>query len=580
MAPKYSIRPRSRTCILLATMLTGGLVVSSCSTLPRDTSPQVIRTFAPVEDEQPATSPEPGQEPDLLLRDFFSASAVPAGDYKTARQFMTEKTAAKWDPQGPIIIVDSIDITTAPEEEVKPDTRSYQVRGTVIGTLQTGGSYVPERASYESTIDLVREDDQWRIADLPEGVVIERNELRNQYQPTSLFFLAESGKALVSDRRWIFSGQNQLDAELITLLMEGPSKDLEPATRTAASSDATFAGIEDGTYQFTGMSQMSKEDRLNFGAQLTWTLAGAGIPAPYKVMVDGAPLAEGLAELEPDDFADLNPRVSNDTIQPLYALAEGNLMRVNSDNAEPLPGRLGSAGDIQSADISDEGNVAAVRRAPGDKYRLGIGEIGGAQAEAMTAKTISRPTFEMGGQAAWVVVDGEKVVRVVRSSTTGEAVETRVDLTDLEHAHIEGDISIIRLSPTDSRVAMIIDGGVYIGVVDRRSSSEIRVVNVRGIAPEIGGAALTLDWQPDGSLAVGTSSPETPVWRVEQDGSSASALSSGNVTAPVVTLASSPSTLFITDQHAMLQLHKDAEATFWREVPGMQGVRSAPIVAS
>ena len=197
----------------------------------------------------------------------------------------------------------------------------------------------------------------------------------------------------------------------------------------------------------------------------------------------------------------------------------------------------------------------------------------------MTAETISRPSFELSGQAAWVVVDGEKVVRVVRSSTTGEAAETRVDTSALDEAGIDGDISVLRLSPTSSRVAMLVDGNIYIGVVERRSSGELRIVNVREVAPEIGGAALTLDWQADGSLAIGTNTSETPVWRVEEDGSSASALASGNITAPVVTLAASASALYVTDQHAMLQLHKDADSSFWREVPGMQGVRSAPIVA-
>ena len=173
--------------------------------------------------------------------------------YKRQRQFLTQKAASQWTPQGPIIVVDSIDITTPPGERVQTDERSYQVRGSVIGTLQTGGSYVPERASYESTIEMQRENGEWRISDLPAGVVIERNELRNQYQPNSLYFMDKTGQALVSDRRWIYGGQDQLDTELITLLMQGPSEDLKPAASTAASEGAAFAGIEDGTYQFLSL---------------------------------------------------------------------------------------------------------------------------------------------------------------------------------------------------------------------------------------------------------------------------------------------------------------------------------------
>ncbi|MCP9186151.1 LpqB family beta-propeller domain-containing protein, partial [Acinetobacter baumannii] len=72
----------------------------------------------------------------------------------------------------------------------------------------------------------------------------------------------------------------------------------------------------------------------------------------------------------------------------------------------------------------------------------------------------------------------------------------------------------------------------------------------------------------------------SPVWRIEQDGSSATTLASGNITAPVVAVAASPTTLYITDSHALLQLPAEStDNSFWREVSGLQGLRSSPIVA-
>lgn len=61
-------------------------------------------------------------------------------------------------------------------------------------------------------------------------------------------------------------------------------------------------------------------------------------------------------------------------------------------------------------------------------------------------------------------------------------------------------------------------------------------------------------------------------------------MASGNVSAPVVALEVSPSAIYLTDSQAMLELPSaDTEAnqsSFWREVPGVQGRRSAPIVAN
>ena len=107
------------------------------------------------------------------------------------------------------------------------------------------------------------------------------------------------------------------------------------------------------------------------------------------------------------------------------------------------------------------------------------------------------------------------------------------------------------------------------------------MVNVTEIAAQLDGTAVSLDWQADGSLVVGTSSAESPLWRVEQDGSSLVSLPSGNVTAPVVAVASGQNTLYLTDALAMRQLPANgtSDSAFWREVPGLQGVRSAPVVA-
>ena len=138
--------------------------------------------------------------------------------------------------------------------------------------------------------------------------------------------------------------------------------------------------------------------------------------------------------------------------------------------------------------------------------------------------------------------------------------------------HIKEDIYmneakalIIQPNPSD------LTGGVF-----HTKAITFEKLSVRARGKTLRALAL----QADGSLVVGTSTQEAPVWRVEQDGSSVSTLPSGNITIPVVSIAASPSTLYITDYHAMLQLPVETESTYWREVPSMQGMRSAPIVAN
>ncbi|AGF71757.1 MtrAB system accessory lipoprotein LpqB [Corynebacterium halotolerans] len=557
-------------------VFSASVLLAGCTALPSDTEPQALRPFEPAGEEQTDLGPQPGREPDLLLRDFYTASADPAQDYQAARSYLTPEAAEEWNPSETTLVVDRVDLATQPGST--NERRSFNVRGAVIGRLGTGGAYEPENGVYEATIELEQQDGEWRIASLPDGVVFERTELRNRFQPQNVYFFDSAGQVLVGDRRWVYSGQRSLDTALITLMMEGPSRVMAPAVEQSLPPEAAFAGVTDGAYQFTGFSGMSREDRLRFTAQLVWTLAMANTPGPYSVMADGAPVIDGQEELTTDDFADFNPRIGSSMVAPLFALTDEGVYRVASNTANPVSGPLGSMENLESVDITAERTSAAVRR-DGDESVLLLGGLSGEVTESLRSRTITRPTFEYDSNALWVTLADNTVVRTVKSSATGEFASSEVNTTALED--IGGDISVLRLSHSGARVAMIIEGRVYTGVVEREGPGERSIVNVQEFAPQLGGTALSLDWQPDGSILVGTSSPETPIWRVESDGSAVSSLPSGNVTAPVVTVAASSSTIYLTDALSALQMPVNgADTSFWREVPGLQGVRAAPIVAN
>lgn len=554
-------------------------LLTACTTLPTNTEPQALRSFEPQVVEQSDLGPEPGQEPDLLLRDFYTASAHPTQDYQAARSFLTPEATERWKPSESVLVVNRIDLVTQPG--ATSGQRSFSVRGAVVGRLAVGGSYEPENGVYEATLEMVREDGEWRISSLPAGVVMERTELRNQFQPHRVFFGDPSGQVLISDRRWIYSGQQGLDTALITLMMEGPSPALSPAVDPLLPPEATFAGVVDGAYHFTGFTDVGVETRRLFSAQLVWTLAVANIPEPYTVLVDGAPLSPGYERLTTDDFADFNPMINTNATIPLFALTDGVVRRVTEEQVLPVEGELGNLENIESVDITADGKVAAVQKtgAGPDSSVFLAGTLETGLREVLQAETISRPTFEVDAQNQWVVVDGDSVVRVVYSGPSGEFSRSTVDSSELDG--LEGDISVLRLSHSGARVAMIINGRVHVGVVQRVGPADKRIVNVRELAPQLGGTALSLDWQPDGSLLVGTSTPETPIWRVEQDGSAVTSLPSGNITAPVVAVAATPSMLYLTDAQATLQLPTTGgDSVFWREVSGLQGQRAAPVAAN
>src|SRR5699024_8730591 len=86
--------------------------------------------------------------------------------------------------------VDVIELTS--QNTSSGDQRAFTVRGSVIGSLASGGSYVPENSGYETTIRMEQVDGEWRITDLPDGVVFERTELRNHFQPLPVYFYRQT----------------------------------------------------------------------------------------------------------------------------------------------------------------------------------------------------------------------------------------------------------------------------------------------------------------------------------------------------------------------------------------------------
>lgn len=565
---------RSKTTAIAA--LSAVALVSGCASLPTNSSPHVLRSFTPADTATPNAGPTADEEPDLLLRGFYAASAIPDADYEAARAYLTDDTAEVWDPSGPKLVVDSFGVTTLPGAGV--GKRRFSVHGNVVGSVRPGGAFSPERGRYEATIELDQVDGQWRVSSLPSGVVIERTELRNQHQPYNLYFFDADDRELVTDRRWVHSRRETLAGDLIGLLMEGPAERLRPALPNALPSAATFTGVEDGAFTFSGFGSVDADERAQFAAQVVWTLATAGITGPYRLTADGNPLIEGADELDTDDFVDEGPLVETAGESTLYALINGNVLRVEGRTTQAVEG-LGTSGDVASVDIARDGEWAAVFGKPNDNRdeTLRVGKIGEGDAEVMQAPTFTRPSFEPGAGAVWAVADGKRILRTVRSAATGELSTGEVE-ADLPEG-VDGNISVLRLSRTGSRVVMVIDGKLYTGIIQRGASGERSIVNVLEYAQELGGSVVSAEWRPDGSLIVGTSS-SSPVMRVEQDGSSMTALSSGNLSAPVVSVAASPSTLYVTDANAVLQVPSSgADNPIWREVPGLEGMRALPIIA-
>ncbi|MGV0432270.1 LpqB family beta-propeller domain-containing protein [Corynebacterium sp. 20_84] len=555
--------------------------VAGCATLPTSTEPHVLHAFEGRPDPQLVMEPTPDAEPDLLLREFFAASANPSGQYEAARRYLTGPMGQAWEPHEETLILDTFELTSRPMTD--QSKRSYVVEGRIVGRLGPGGVFRPDNQLYEATMELAQEDGQWRIAGLPNDVVVDRIELRNHYEPRNVYFYDSTDQGLTPDRRWVYAGAASKEDALLNLLVGGPSSVIAPAASTAVADDVAYTGSTDGVYRFTGLADAEEKTRARFAAQVVWTLAAAGVPGPYPVTLNGVPVVGETTELSTDQFRDLNPIKQLEGGPALYTLSDGRVSSVDTVSEEEEPvvepvESLNKLGSVSSVDIGDEGNFAAVINVSDDEQALVVGDVDGTNKEVQRAGSFTRPSLEPDHNAAWAVADGKGVIRAERSTATGEVSVNSVQVELPEN--VDGEITYLRLSGSGSRVAMIVDGHLIVGVVERRDDGQRAVVNtVKYAEVELDGSAVSVDWQPDGSLLVGTSASQRPVVRVEQDGSSLTALPSGNVGGPVVAVGATAEMMYITDSKVLMHMPLPTKDSLnWREVPGQQGVRAAPVV--
>lgn len=586
----------TRRMSMAAVSLVGAAVLTSCASLPDTSSPEAIGTIAREPISASLPQPAPGREPDLLLRDFFSAVTDPANRHAGARQFLTPEMSAKWDDAASATVVDKISVF---QESRTADQAAYTIRGKRVGQLQTGGGYQAEEGTFEGKVGLRKTDNQWRLDELPAGVVMELPQFVSTYQRKSLYFLDPTGTATVPDPRWIAGNQDQMAAQLIGLLVDGPKPVLAPAIQnefsdkvsirgpiTKADGRTTSVGLGLGGVRidFQGVAGMDKKNRDLLAAQVIWTLAKAEVSGPYVLLADGKPLDDQHPNgWTTEDVAALDPLANASNNIGLHALRDGALVSVGDSGVTPVPGYFGVVNNLRSIALSRDGNlIAAVadtgRQAPDPTNALMVGSYDGGAFPVADGGVITRPSWAADDGSAWAVVDGARVIRAVRDPQTSQ-----VSVVDVDAAAVNAvgkSITELRLSRDGVRAAMIVDGKVYVAIVVRQPNGQFALTNPQPVAIGLRSPALSLDWSTGESIVVARAAADVPVVTVTVDGSRMDALPSRNLTAPVTSVDAAPTTEFVADARAVFQLNNNdpVEDRQWREVRGLAGLKAIPVL--
>lgn len=339
------------------------LVVSGCTGIP--TSGGVQRSDVVV--EPPAAdieflpaSPEPGANPEAILRGFIDAASSPQNDYAVAREFLASTLNAEWDPNARVIVDNG--------------AREYVVTSDGTMTLVTQSqAWVDARGNYTErdiservslTYSFVQENGEWRIASAPEGVLLERYTFDQVFGQHALYFFDPTFTLLVPDLRY-FPSRASTPTRIMKALLAGPSDWLAsagavvtafppetqlvaetvPITGTSASVDITGSALDSTLEQKRRMLRQAAASLSSLSSIFTVQLSIAGVP--QDVSAQSEDVAKGYPQV------DARPLVVADT-KFGYLTSSGVIEEI------PRIGPVVSTMTPSAAAFSDVHNAAAL----------------------------------------------------------------------------------------------------------------------------------------------------------------------------------------------------------------------------
>lgn len=414
-APARSGAERWRSALAAALGLVALLVSSGCVGLP-DAGPVTVPDAAPLDSTTAGVDyvppgPTPGESPAEIVQHFLGAMRATSFQTRVARSFLTSDAAEAWRPETRTIVYDDVS---------RPATGTrVTVDLTGAAELDAQGRWLGAGASSTRQISfgMEEEDGEWRIASLPDALIVPLTWLEARYAHVEVYFLDPSARILVPTPAYL-PGGDQLPARLAAALLDGPGSDLTGVATTAFGGiDARGLTVDVGTDGVATVRLTSTDGVAPTAltepmvAQLAWTLRQVPSVARVQVRVDDVPLPT------PDGSTSFGvtagQRYAPDVFGAdpgLYGLAAGGQVVEVSAGGAVVAGteRLTAAGP-QSLSLGVDGRTAAALAADGDLLAVALDDPAGAPA---TYSAVGRTQVGWDfADRAWVL-DGGREARI------------------------------------------------------------------------------------------------------------------------------------------------------------------------
>ncbi|MEW2618610.1 LpqB family beta-propeller domain-containing protein [Streptomyces sp. NPDC048106] len=513
----------------------GAVLLAGCASMPdsgdlRDveSTPRQdtgVRVFA----MPPAEDANPGE----IMQGFLEALTSDDPAYDTARKYLASDAARTWRPEQSATVLangPSIETDCRAGNREAANSVTCVLTGARVATVDAEQAYQPATGTYRKKVHLTRDGKtgQWRIDELPDGVVMGKSDFQRNYTSVDKYYFA-SGTPLgaaagepvaVADPVFVRSKVDPM-TQMVRSLLKGPSTWLRPVVRssfpTGTALQKGVSGLAPDDQNRLTVPLNLKDSRIaestctEMATQLLFMLRNL---APTLESVDLRGTGGGqLCELTEERAESEAWHGSAKRPEYLYYVdGKHRLVRMptasTGTGSVQVPGALGE-GDrtLQSVAVSrDEHSVAAVD-GDGTSLRVTSLALDGSLGDALVtshgptpADRLTTPSWDARGDL-WVADRDPQDTGLYVVEHGADRAE-KVTVPDLP-----GRIKDVRVAADGVRVALVVekDGkqSLQIGRIEHgdRTGEAPSVVGLRSAAPDLEEVSA-MTWAGDSRLLV------------------------------------------------------------------------------
>jgi hypothetical protein len=546
------------------------LLVAGCSQLPTPDSVRTVRHVAadapdlgaPEVRKLPA-GPLPGEQPADVVRGFIAAAADPSARHALSRSFLAR--GAKWDDAASLVVYDPTSVVTTVSKAAR-DRAVVSLRLSTELWADRDGGYRPSLTTITRRYDVIRSDGQWRLAAVPDGVLVTWRDVARSYRAVRLYAVSATGDMLVPDPVLLPGDRPALPTTAARAQLRAPTDWLSPAVGTAVPPDAALLGsatlVDQQVTADLSLPSLptSPSSRLALVAQLRAMLAGLPGVKQVRLLIDGAVAAvpPGKAPANPDTTPPDGPAVAliARRLTPVGPSHQGG-----GDTDAPLVGNA-----VISVSAGTAGKLAAVTASGDLLWRT----------DTSSPMTAARGTWR---SASWVRSLG--VLGVQKSEGRLAFLSPKAGPTAVADGGLGkvGPVSEVAVSRDGARVAALVGPPgarrVYIGRLaytppfsaDPAPGQQPTVVGAGGWTPvtPAGQDVRAVDWTSSLELVViAANGAGTVVSQIPLDGPAvATTLSMRGLLGPAEAIAAAPGEPILVASGGRIWRYDDSGAGRW-----------------